>query len=83
MKAVKLVLVTYYKQFHMKAIHFQICKTTAFSYFLKMGGNKNKYLLELAKEIWSISYTTGPELLQNIFQASWMETTEIRMWLLM
>ena len=48
MKAVKLVLPTYYKQFHMKAIHFQIYKTTAFSYLLKMGGNKNKYLLGLA-----------------------------------
>ena len=42
-----------FKQFQMNAIHFQIDNTTALSYLVKMGGGtKNKYLIELAKEIW-------------------------------
>ena len=52
MKAVKLALLAYHKHFKMKAIHFQIDNTTALSYLVIMGGTKNKYLVELAKEIW-------------------------------
>ena len=44
MKAVKLVLLAY----QMKAIHFQIDKTTALSYLVKMGGTKSNYITELA-----------------------------------
>ena len=52
MKAVKLALLAYHKHFQMKAIHFQIDNTTILSYVVKMGRTKNKYLMELSKEIW-------------------------------
>ena len=32
-------------------------------------GTKNKYLIELAKEIWKYLQHMGSQLLQNIFQA--------------
>ena len=53
MKVVKLALLAHHKHFQMKAIYFQIDNTAALSYLLKMGGTKNKYLIELAKEIWN------------------------------
>ena len=52
MKAVELALLAYHKHFQMKAIHFQIDNTTILSYVVKMGRTKNKYLMELSKEIW-------------------------------
>ena len=52
MKPVKLALLAYHKHFQMKAIHFQIDNTTTLSCLVKMGGTKNKYLIELAKEVW-------------------------------
>ena len=59
-KALKLALLACHKQFQIKAIHFKIDNTTALSYLVKMGGTKNKYLIELAKEIsptpWDQNY---------------------------
>ena len=52
MKAIKLALLAYHKHFQMKAIHCQTDNTTDLAYLVKMGGTKNKYLIELAKEIW-------------------------------
>ena len=52
MKAVELALLAYHKHFQMKAIHFQIDNTTILSYVVKIGRTKNKYLMELPKEIW-------------------------------
>ena len=52
MKVVKLASLANHKHFQMKTIHFQKDNTTALSYLVKMGGPKNKYLLELAKEVW-------------------------------
>ena len=40
MKAAKLALLEYHKQFQMKAIHFQIDNTTSLSYLVKMGEPK-------------------------------------------
>ena len=52
MKAVKLALLAYRKHFQMKANNFQIDNTTALSYLVKIRGTKNRYLMELAKDIW-------------------------------
>ena len=52
MKAIKLALLAYHKHFQMKAIHCQTDNTADLAYLVKMEGTKNKYLIELAKEIW-------------------------------
>ena len=52
MKAIKLALLAYHKHFQMKAIHCQTDNTADLAYLVKMGETKNKYLIELAKEIW-------------------------------
>ena len=48
----------------MKAIHLQIDNKTTFSYLVKMGGNKNQYLIKYQKTLASISYIRGSQLLQ-------------------
>ena len=50
LKVVKLALMSFHKQIKMKAVHFQINKTTALMYLLKMGGTGNKGLLDLSKD---------------------------------
>ena len=59
LKVVKLALMSFHKQMKMKAVHFQINKTTALMYLLKMEGTGNKRLLDLAKDIWDYILKDG------------------------
>ena len=48
----------------MKAIHLQIDNKTTFSYLVKIGENKNQYLIKYQKTFASISYIRGSQLFQ-------------------
>lgn len=50
-KAMQLVLLSFFRQTKMKAIHFQIDSITTLSNFLKIGVAGNKKLIDLTKEI--------------------------------
>ena len=54
----------------MKAIHFQIGNTTTLSYLVKMGGTKNNYLIELAKEMWKYLLLHGITITAEYLQSS-------------
>ena len=47
----QLVLLSFFRQTKMKAIHFQIDSITTFSNFLKIGVAGDKKLIDLTKEI--------------------------------
>ena len=69
-KAVKLALLAYHKQFQMKAIHLWIDNTTDLSYLVKMVGTKSKYLVELAKEIWKCFLHHGKKITAECLSSS-------------
>ena len=54
----------------MKAIHFQIDNITALSYLVKMRETKNKYLIELAKEIWKYLLHRGITIIAEYLPSS-------------
>ena len=51
---VKSVILAFTKEKTINAIHIQIDSTTALSHLLKMGGNTDKTLVDLSKDIWKI-----------------------------
>ena len=60
MKAVKLALLPYYKQFQMKPIHFQIYNTLALCYLVKMarGGDQKQVFDRISKRDLEVSPTS-------------------------
>ena len=52
LEAVRLAILSFTKFKTRKSIHLRIDNMTALSYFLKMGGTKNKHLIKISKETW-------------------------------
>lgn len=55
LKAINLVLITFYKMLSPKLAHFQVDNTAVLSFLMKMGETGSREITALVKEIWKFA----------------------------